>query len=513
MEYIVTQNEMKQYDETTIHRFGMPAMTLMERAALSVILHVQCTDRERILVLCGSGNNGGDGFCVARLLLLAGKRVQVLFTGNREHLSESCKSQWEIYERYAKICGQTEPVVTTWQDASYDIIIDSIFGVGLNRDITGKAAEIIQAANACDAYRIAVDIPSGIDADTGQVHGCAFRADETVTFAFVKRGLLLYPGAIYAGKVHCSQIGITKESFLGNYPRGFSYQKEDLCRLPVRRPDGNKGSFGKIGFFTGSGEIGGAAILSAMAAYRMGSGYVRVFTHDNNKTALMERVTEAVISCYTDDLAKQERLEMMKKTADFADVIAVGAGIGTDEWAMLMVQKLLMADEKPIVVDADACNIIAEDDALKSWLIETAGKRRYPIVMTPHLAEFARLSGTDRKEIQADYPKAAIEFATRFGVILCAKDATTLVTDGEKIYFNRSGNDAMATAGSGDVLFGMTASLLGQKMTAFEGACLSVYIHGLCGDAAKEKTNARYVTASDLVLELAGVLQVPIEHK
>lgn len=241
----------------------------------------------------------------------------------------------------------------------------------------------------------------------------------------------------------------------------------------------------------------------------MGCGYVKIFTHSENKAAIMQTIPEAVITCYCDETKKEERLAIVEQTAHFADVIALGAGIGTDKWAWEMTKKLLMADEKPIVIDADGCNTIAADKNLMEWLEQTAHKRHYPIIMTPHLLEFARLLGEDTVSIRKDFADVSMKFATRYGIILCAKDAVTLVTDGKTVYFNRSGNDAMATAGSGDVLFGMIASLLGQKMTAYEAACLGVYLHGLCGDGAKDRTNASYVTASDLVKELAWLLKRP----
>ena len=499
MQFIVTQEEMKRYDETTISQYKVPALTLMERAALSVVEGHDFTNRERILVLCGSGNNGGDGFAVARLLLLQEKQVTVLFCGKKEHLSESCRIQWEIFENYAKTLNQTDPIVTQWPEAAYDIVIDAIFGIGLNRDISGTVAEVIEKANRMEALRIAVDIPSGVDADTGQIHGCAFKADVTDTFAFRKRGLLLYPGALYSGKVRCHDIGITKESFLGKEPVAFSYEPEELSLLPHRDPAGNKGSFGKIGFFTGCASIGGAAILSASAAYHMGSGYVRVVTHENTRAGMLSQIPEAVVSYYKEEMTTSEKISLCDKVIQNSDVLAIGAGIGTDEWAGEMTEYVLKCDGKPIVADADACNLIAADERLKQGLKDMAGVRRYPLILTPHLAEFSRLSGVQVAQLKKDLPRHVMQFAKEYGVILAAKDAVTLVSDGKRLYMNGSGNDGMATAGSGDVLFGMIASLTGQGMEAFEAVCLCVYLHGLCGDLVRKETNARFMTASDLI--------------
>jgi NAD(P)H-hydrate epimerase len=314
----------------------------------------------------------------------------------------------------------------------------------------------------------------------------------------------LYPGAFYAGTIYCTQIGITKESMLGNEPQAFCYTMKDIDRLPKRVADGNKGTFGKIGFLTGCDTIGGAAVLSATAAYRMGSGYVRVMTHTNNKEGLLQRIPEAVVTCYDDEMGYEERQKLLEQIIQKSDVLAVGAGIGMGEWAYRMVEKLLNRVAKPLVIDADACNIIAASETCKTWLKETSQSRKYPIIMTPHLAEFSRLCGVSITALKEDFPKAVTQFAKEYGVVLVGKDACTLISDcGGRLYMNRSGNDALATAGSGDVLLGMIASLLGQGMSAFDAACMGVYLHGLCGDFAKAETNARFVIASDISLQLA----------
>lgn len=512
MDYVVTKKEMQVYDARTSSYFGVSSIVLMERAALAVtegILNRFGAGGKRVLVVCGSGNNGGDGFAIARMLLLEGFFVTVYFAGKEEKMSDTCRVQRDIFLKYKERRKEDVMFVTEWQQQSYDIVIDALFGIGLSRDIDGGMAVLVRRMNDLEAFKLAVDIPSGIHADTGQVLGTAFRADVTYTFGFFKRGLLLHPGIGYAGEVLCRQIGITKESFLDEEPEAFSYTGDDLDNLPVRRPDANKGSFGKISLFAGSGEIGGAAVLAAEAAYRMGSGYVRLFTHDNNRAGVMAHVPEAVAGYYRDDTEEASFLQMCGECYRFCDVAAVGAGIGKGEKAARMLAYLIQKDEKPLVIDADGLNIIAESAELKQYLTKTAKTRRFPIIMTPHLLEFSRLCGLEIPQIKRDFPKAVTDYADKMGVILVAKDAVSLVSDrGRRLYINRSGCEAMATAGSGDVLFGMLAALVGASEDAFLSACLCVYIHGLCGERAKERTNSYFVKASDLAGQLAAILSV-----
>jgi len=509
MKYVVTCEEMKQYDNNTIDRLGVLSMVLMERAALAVVGQIALSECERVLILCSGGNNGGDGFAIGRMLLQEGKDVTVLFAGDEERMTEDCKKQKEIYEKYAKICKGNNCIVTSFKEQAYDVIIDAFFGIGLSRPIEGKFREWIEKANACDAFKIAVDIPSGVHGDTGKILGISFLADVTVTFGFLKRGLMFYPGKACAGRIVVAPIGITKESFFEKIPTAFSYEREDCNRLSKRMPDGNKGSYGKLSIFAGSENVGGAAILSSMAAYRMGSGYVKVFTHENNRTGFLCEVKEAVCSYYNDAMSPKGLTEMVDNVYSFGNVCLIGPGIGREKISRMMVSSVLTRDEKPLIIDADACNIIADEEQLKNWLLTTKASRNNPIIMTPHLVEFSRLSKKAVSELKEDLVEASMAFSKEYGVILVCKDAVTVVTD-EKgaVYINCSGNNAMATAGSGDVLAGMITALAGQQSDGFESACLGVYIHGLCGDLSKDETNERFVVATDLIKQLSNCLKI-----
>lgn len=507
MEYIVSQKEMQLYDANTIDFFKVPALTLMERAAISVVNYIKTCNGKKVLVICGGGNNGGDGFAVARLLLLDGYSVEVLYTGKNK-MSEGCEVQCQIYMQYAKAKEIEEPIIKKWQDKNYDIIVDAMFGVGLNRELSEDYCDLLKCLAKISSYKIALDIPTGIDTNTGQIHGMAFQADVTITFGFVKRGLVLFPGKSYAGKVICADIGITKESFLDKEPVAFSYQKKDINRLPVRPMNGHKGCFGKIGLIAGCENIGGAAILATLAGYHSGCGYVKVFTHVSNKSALLKSVPEAVIDCYDDKMDYHTKIQILNSLMEFCDVVHIGSGIGKSHWSTEMVTHVLKTCEKPLVVDADAINIIAADEEVKKLLLKRTKKDGLRVIFTPHMLELSRLSGSSIPVIQRDICSFTKNIANELGCIMIAKDAATVVSDGSKIYINRSGNDGMGTAGSGDVLAGIVTALAAQCSDPFEAATLSVYIHGVCGDLAKKKTNARYLTASDLIMQLSDVLKI-----
>lgn len=501
MKYVLDKASMKQCDNCTITQFKVPGMVLMERAALSVCEEIEKRfSQGTVLIVCGTGNNGGDGLALGRLLQEKGFLVECMMTGNQQRITEQTKSQIDILKAYGNKIG-TEPL-----KKEYTMIIDAVFGIGLSKPITGNYKELIEKLNKMKGYKIAIDIPSGICGDTGKILGCAFKADLTVTFGYLKKGLLLYPGAAYAGEVICRNIGIREAAFSGNLPKTFLYEKEDLCRIPERDKEGNKGSFGKVSVFAGSSQVSGALMLSVLSAYRAGCGYVKAFTEETNKSLLGKEVMEAVVETYQDKsngLNEKEK-EKMKEPYHFATQVIIGPGIGLGTIAEEMVDYVLKEDQKPLLVDADALTIISRNEKMQEYLISSAKSRKFPIIFTPHPGEFARLLSKNIKEVKENLLQEGLAYAKRLGIILVCKDARTLVINGvsEEVYINCSGNEGMATAGSGDVLTGMIAGMFGTGMEPFQAVCMGVYIHGLCGDSAKEKHGSAYVMASDLIKEL-----------
>ena len=317
MRDIVTAAEMKGLDSNTIQQAGIPSLVLMERAALKtadeITERLKDKDRERILVVCGTGNNGGDGLAVARILHLRGFRTWYYILGNEEKMTAETACQFKTVQYYQV------PRANNLDLNEYTTIVDAIFGVGLSRPVEGKYGEVISELNQASAYKVAVDIPSGIDADTGFEKGVAFRADLTVTFAFRKRGLCFYPGRMYGGEIIVADIGIY--SIPGERVRMHCLEQKDLEMLPERIPYGNKGTFGKVLLVAGCEGMCGAAYLSAAAVLKCSAGMVKIQTVEANRIPLQTLLPEAMISCDFDESRNQAML-------DWCDVIVIGPGLG-----------------------------------------------------------------------------------------------------------------------------------------------------------------------------------------
>lgn len=500
MKYIIDGKTMKAADAYTIGTIGIPSLVLMERAALKVVEAVQREqiDLSKSLIVCGSGNNGGDGFAVGRLLLEKGYSVTAVLVGNPDHCTEETKTQIQIFETVGGTIEREIP------KGNYTAVFDAVFGIGLSRPVEGRYAGILEQMNSLDAAKIAVDIPSGIDAGTGEILGTAFGADLTVTFAYQKTGMVLYPGAFCAGKVCVEDIGIYLRGGVEGI-RYLTYEREDTGRLcPKRKDDAHKGTYGKVLMITGSRGMAGAAILSAKAAYRMGSGLVRILTPESNRAVLQATLPEAVITPYGEDLKEQ-----LEQILDWADVICAGCGLGTEPEAGMVMEHLLAylgIHRKYCVVDADGLNLISGMEKEKREALLTAAGSS--LIFTPHVGEFARLLGKTMEETKKNRIGLAQEYAKTYNIILTAKDARTVVAGEDRIpYLNTSGNGAMAKAGSGDVLAGMITGCLALGMDRFDAASFGVFVHGLCGDEAREKLGAHSVLAGDLIEMVSAVLQ------
>ena len=492
MEFLVTAAQMKQCDEYTIRSIGIPSMVLMERAALAVVEEMQKErlDLSSVLVVCGAGNNGGDGFAVARLLDEQGIRVTVAFEGKESSLTEETFRQKNICMK----CG-IKPC-SNYREREYTVIVDALFGVGLSRLVEGHYAELLDWINRQNAVRIAVDIPSGVSADSGKILGTAVKADLTVTFAYRKQGHILYPGTEYCGRVVRRDIGITADG-LRHAVTAFTYGEDDLTRVAQRKPYSNKGTYGKVLLIAGSRCMSGAAYLSALAAYRSGSGLVHVFTQECNRTIIQSCLPEAILTTWEEDKLPDEKLV---SALDWADVIGIGPGLGRGVMTGHILEYVLEHWQKPLVIDADGLNELSN---YREKLLATKAK----VIVTPHIGEMMRLTGMQKEEILDDICRAASDFAEKFHVICVLKDARTVVTDGTRIYLNTSGNNGMAAGGSGDVLTGLITGLLAQGMQKFEAAALGVYVHGLAGDLACQRKGCYGMMAGDIAEQIGEVLK------
>lgn len=492
MIYLPTGEQMRRADLYTIEEIGVPSMVLMERAALEVVrcMEEEQLDFRKVLVICGSGNNGGDGYAIARLLHLKGHDVTIFFAGNSQKRSEENAQQ-------AKIAAHYEiPVITNLGTEEYSVIIDALFGTGLKREVTGHYREGLCSVNQMAGKKVAVDLPSGIHDTTGARMGIAFCADLTVAIAFPKRGLFLQEGNVCAGKILTGDIGISSETFSEGTVT-FGYEKQDLfLGFPKRKKNSHKGSYGKVLMIAGSKGMSGAAYLSAKAAYAVGAGLVQIYTHEENRVILQQLLPEVIITTY--DTFDSEQLE---KLIQWADLIGIGCGLGKSDTAERVMQYTLKRALVPCVVDADGINILSKH---MEWIEETNAL----IVLTPHMKEMSRMLQCSVKELIEQRMEKLHAFVERYKVVCVLKDARTLVAkEHQNTYLNLSGNAAMAKAGSGDVLAGVIVGILAQQCEPYTSACLGVFLHGLAGDMARDKKGAYSVLASDLVAEISSVLK------
>ncbi len=495
MEYLASAAAMQEIDRKTIEDIGIPGMVLMEMAAHKTAeIIMGCTDKNaRCLVVAEGGNNGGDGVAVARILHEKGYVVDVYFIGKISRCSDSFLCQLDIIKKLGI------PVYDQMPEYAYDVIIDAIFGVGLSRCILGVHKDVIERLNRMQGFKVAVDVPSGINATTGEVLGIAFRADITVTFGLMKTGLVFYPGCDYGGKVYVEDIGFPRKVIEEVKPDLFTFQKTDISRfLPIRKQDANKGTYGRAAIIAGSADVSGALTLAAKAAYKMGCGLVKVYTHENNRSIIGVTVPEAVVMTYSDS---ESAMVCVEDAMRYGDSLLIGPGIGTDGISLLMLIKVIEEYKKILIIDADGINILSEH-------MELLNKKQASVILTPHMKEMERMNHVPIKEMKKNLPFYCDELAGKYDVTCVLKDARTCVSTGNgHIYVNRTGNDGMATGGSGDVLAGMITGLCAMGHTEeSDMAELGVYLHGLAGDYAKEKKGSYGMTAGDIAESIPYVL-------
>lgn len=485
MRYLPNGNQMKEADQHTINEIGIPSLVLMERAALKIVevMEERGTDISRALVVCGGGNNGGDGFAAARILTEKGGNADILFVGKEESMSPECRIQKQIAENMGI------PVFTEFPSAEYTVVIDAVFGVGLSREITGRFREVIQSMNKASGYKVAVDIPSGICAKSGKVLGVSFRADLTVAMACVKAGCEFYPGKACAGETVAVPIGIDPGFFAGTADMCFTYDRDDILRLlPKRNPDSHKGSYGKVLMITGSFGMAGASCLAARAAYTVGAGLVQIYTPSDNRIIIQQLLPEAILSCYGEYDEKK-----LDELLDWADVVCIGCGLGTGIQAEKILSHTLEKVKVPCVVDADGLNLLSGKKELLNCTEAS-------LILTPHMMEMSRLTGRTVPEIKENRMEVLKEFTDSCSAVCVLKDSRTAVAQtGKQTFINLAGNNAMAKAGSGDVLAGVITGLLAQGLSPFESAALGVYLHACGGDEIREHLGSYSVMAEDLI--------------
>ena len=494
MQLWVNAAQMKAADQYTIQKLGVPSLELMEHAAQACVqvLEDEKVDLSHVCVVCGSGNNGGDGFAIARILQNNRYSVETFCVGNPEHYTEETQEQmYRLQECGGKITYGMP------QEDSYSVVIDAVFGVGLSRKVEGRYRQVIEQMNRMRGTKFAVDIPSGLSATTGCILGCAFKADYTVTFQLKKIGLELSQGRTMAGKVIVPDIGISTDSICEDQEIVRTAGK-DIYRkmLPDRPEDSNKGTYGRLLVIAGSKGMAGAAYLNAHAAYMTGAGLVRIYTSSDNREILQTLLPEAIITTY-EEYNKEELLSLLT----WADGVCIGSGLGMSRLSEKILKTVIEYVKVPCLIDADGLNLLAEN---KNYLNQMAERR---FVITPHMKEMSRLTGISVEELKADRTLILKDFISRYRITCVLKDSRTLIASEEKgIRMNLTGNSAMAKAGSGDVLAGVISGWMVQGKEAEDAAELGTYIHGLSGDLAKFEKGVYSVMARDLIEYISKAL-------
>lgn len=467
-EKLYTAEQTRALDRCAIEQHAIPGITLMARAAATAFRHLleSWPAPERLWVLCGTGNNGGDGFLIADLAHKRGIPVRVLQLGDATKIAGDARLAREQALAHGVL---VEPY--TGQALDGGVVVDAMLGTGLGGDVRGAFVEAIAAVNASGAPVLAVDIPSGLCSDTGRVLGCAVRADLTVTFIGLKRGLFCLHGADHTGVVQFADLGVPTAVYDEVASDCSRLELEALLeRLPSRPATAHKGMYGTVLVVGGDYGMGGAAAMAAEAALRCGAGLVRVATRPEHVAAIIARTPEvmAVGVESGDDFAP---------LLAAADVLVIGPGLGQSDWARILLRTALQS-HKAAVVDADALNLLAAGEpggqaaARANWLL------------TPHPGEAARLLNTDGASVQADRFAAVAQLQQRYGGTVVLKGNGTLVADGEQTMVCDYGNPGMASGGMGDVLSGVLGALLAQKLSASEAAALGVCLHGAAADRA-----------------------------
>ncbi len=508
---VATSDQMREIDRVTIEEYGIPGLVLMERAGLAVARRItELRQGGKVLVLCGGGNNGGDGIVVARILHNGGYHVKVLLFAAEEVLSADCRHQYDIARR------MDIPVEFRASLHSSDVhgalVVDALFGTGLSRPVTGQLAGVLSFLNDHDATVVAVDMPSGISSDTGEVLGEAVMADVTVTFGLPKRGHLLYPGAEYTGKLFVEDIGFPRELLESDSLGVETFTPASFGVIPVRRKNAYKGDYGHVFVIAGSRGKTGAAVMTAKSCLRSGAGLVTVGVPSSLIDAFQARVTEEMTLPLPDDGTGMLSPEALDVILDFItrkiDVIAIGPGIGVSEATREIITGLVLRSPVPLVIDADGLNSL-------QGRVQDLADAKSPLVLTPHPGEMRRLLGQEDlkvTDIERDRIGISLQFAAETGTHLVLKGVPTVTATPEgRAFLNTSGNPGMASAGSGDVLTGVIASLLGQGFSPEQSAILGVYLHGLAGDFAAADKGEASLIASDIIDHLPPAIRSVVD--
>jgi hydroxyethylthiazole kinase-like uncharacterized protein yjeF len=507
---VSTVEEMRNLDREAIEKFKIPDAILMENAGQAVyfVIHNEFGIKgKRFIIFCGIGNNGGDGFVVARKLFSNGGLVTVFLLGDSEKLTGCAKVNLDILstlpihvERLTSVKQATSSLL------SCDAVVDAIFGTGLTRDISGIYKQVIELINESGATVFSVDIPSGVNGDTGQIMGDAVRADYTITFGLPKLGNLLFPGFDLGGKLYVTHISFPPSLYNTDT---IKIETNNSLRIPERGNDTHKGNYGKALFIAGSSQYLGAPYFSALSFLKAGGGLSYLASPESITNFLANKGSEIIFAPQKETdkgslsiKAKGQLLEFSEKV----DVVVMGPGLSLHDETQELVRQLAAIINKPLIIDGDGITAVSKD-------INIIKKRKEPTILTPHFGEMSRITRIDIGEITKNKVPIVSKTCKELNATLILKGAHTLICyPDEHIFINMSGNPGMATAGSGDVLVGTIAAMFGIGFSIQESARMGVFIHGLAGDLAMRDIGEDGIIAGDIMNYLAEAVSHCRQH-
>ncbi|MFN3652678.1 MAG: NAD(P)H-hydrate dehydratase [Armatimonadota bacterium] len=498
---LCTGAQMREIDRLAVEQYGMPSLLLMENAGRAVAERAAALLRDcpsptpRVVVLCGKGNNGGDGFVAARHLYNRGYRVECLLAADRAGIQGDAAVNLALLERL-RVSVRPFPQPPD-QILEANLLIDALLGTGFSGQPRGAIAEAIRAANRSGISVLAVDIPSGVEADTGRASGTSILARETVTFGLPKLGLAVYPARARAGQITVAEISLPRPLLEDVEAAEWITPARGAALWPDRAPDAHKGEAGRVFVLAGSPGLTGAATLCCEGALRAGAGLVTLGVPASLNPILEVKLTEAMTVPLPETPAQRhcpESLPLIQEHLQRAGALAAGPGFGRDAASGELLRTVLRECPVPAVVDADGLTLLAPADA---------GTFPARTVITPHPGEMARLLGTDVESVQSNRVEIARRAAERLGCVVLLKGAGTIIAapDG-RLAVNSSGSAALATGGTGDVLTGVTAACLARGLEPFEAAAAAAYLHGLAGEIAEERFGTVSAVAGDVAAAL-----------
>ena len=506
---VCTASQMRAIDKSAWELGGIPSIVLMENAAIACAEEIKKNNSiKNVAIFCGKGNNGGDGFALARHLFNKGINVCVYLVCGSDFSGDALINFEIISKMGINTIELYDADISKFELSFYDLVIDAIFGTGIRGEIEGLAYEIIELINENCTNVMSIDIPSGLNADTGKICGICIKADKTVTFAAYKIGMLLYPGAEYTGKVIVKDISIPEYIIDGqNVNINIIDSKMIKNILPPRRQNSHKGDYGKVLIIGGSIGMSGAVAMAAQSCIKCGAGLVTAAVPECINGALEEKLTEPMtipLPCKNGQV-DISCIGKLTSLINNYDVCLFGPGIGRNEYIQEILEKLLEVSEIPVIIDADGLFALSQRN-------DMLDKCKCSVILTPHEMEMSRISKCGLEYVSENRIELSQSYVSTHGVTLILKGPHTIVTSvsGEQ-YININGNNGMATGGSGDVLAGMVAAFVGRGIDECDAACLGVYLHGLAGDISAKELGYYSMLPTDIIKNIPYALKLPID--